>query len=132
MELYKSEFDYLNNVLNRSKLIIDEFNDYLVNNNEYGHINIINDVDKSLIKLNNLKLKSEIMDLFCLNFNNQDKCLLVYHIEYIEDNDKMINNIKNVLSNISLLSKYDINIKLNNSDIFNGNSFNITLTKKEI
>ena len=64
MELRLNNLDYIDNVLNRSKFIIDEYNDKLVNDNEYAHINIIRDIDKSLIKLNEIKNEYDVLNLF--------------------------------------------------------------------
>lgn len=47
--------DDIISVLNRAKFIIDEYNESLINNNEYAHINIIKDIDKIIKKIKDNK-----------------------------------------------------------------------------
>lgn len=127
MDLRLNNIDYINNVLNRSKHIIDEYNDKLVNDNEYAHINIIRDIEKSIEKLNDIKYENELLNLLANNFNNQDRLsLYLYIIE--EFNDDLLNKIKTVLE-ISLLKNYIININ-SKKDVFNGNYYIINMEKK--
>lgn len=127
MELKLNNLDYINNVLNRSKLIIDEYNEKLVNENEYAHINIIRDIDKSLIKLNEIKNEYDILNLFIKNFNNQNLIQLEYYITN-HTNIENISKIKSLLG-IPLLSNYDITI-LTKDDVFNGSCYIIKMVKK--
>ncbi len=127
MELRLNNLDYIDNVLNRSKFIIDEYNDKLVNDNEYAHINIIRDIDKSLIKLNEIKNEYDVLNLFIKNFNNQDLIQLEYYITN-HTNIENISKIKNILD-IPLLSNYNITI-LTKNDVFNGSYYIIKLEKK--
>lgn len=127
MELRLNNLDYIDNVLNRSKFIIDEYNDKLVNENEYAHINIIRDIDKSLIKLNEIKNEYDVLNLFIKNFNNQNLIQLEYYITN-HTNVENISKIKSILD-IPLLSNYSITI-LTKNDVFNGSCYIIRLEKK--
>lgn len=126
MEMLFSNIDFINNVLKRSKFIIDEFNEKLVNDNEYAHINIIRDIDRSIEKLKDIQLKKDLLEIFCINFKNQDSL----KIFYFSEDTSISNKIKIIFEDIALLSSYNISVSENNSDVLNGFSYSINIIKK--
>jgi hypothetical protein len=122
--MIETKIEKIKNVLNRAKLIIDEYNEKLNEENEYAHINIIKDIEKAkeLLYECNEGLFFKELHIALKELKEKEEYKFKYYIEEFSSNHRIF-----IFSSVSVYKSLNIKEITSGENEFKQKYYEITL-----